>query len=339
MVEYVDDLTENGDANISRWVRRVEECRQFCARLINADPHDLAFVKNTSEGVGLIAEGMAWREGDNVVIPEDEYPANVYPWMNLSSRGVGMKTWRLRNRRYELDDLAALIDEHTRLVSVSFVEYASGFRHDLHAIGQLCQGQNVQFFVDAIQGLGVLPLDVQEVPVDFLAADGHKWLLGPEGAGILFIRRQLLDSLRPVSVGWNSVVGATDFARIDFRLKPHVGRYECGTLNVAGISGLGASVELLLSVGIHAIRERVLALTEQLRTGLDGMGYDVYSSWHDNERSGIVSVVVPGEPREIVKRCRAAGMIVNHRAGRLRISPHAYNTAEEIEQLLEVLKG
>ncbi len=193
-------------------------------------------------------------------------------------------------------------------------------------------------FVDAIQGLGVLPLDVRRTPIDFLAADGHKWLLGPEGAGLFYIRRELLDLLYPVGIGWNSVVGANDFSRIDFRLKPHAGRWESGTLNVGGITALGASLELLLGVGIAALEARVLELTDELCAKAQRLGVTLFSSRKPSEKSGIVSLVVPGDVRELVRRCRERGIVVNQRAGRLRVSPHGYNTSEEIDRLVETLR-
>src|SRR5438270_11761442 len=154
--------------------------------------------------------------------------------------------------------MRAGLDQRTGIVSLSFVEYASSFRNDLDAIGNLCRERAIYFFVDAIQGLGVLPLDVGRTPVDFLAADGHKWLLGPEGAGLFYARRDRIDLLHPVGVGWNSVVGALDFSTIDFRLKPHAGRWESGTLNVGGILALGSSLELLQTAGLDAVAARVL---------------------------------------------------------------------------------
>jgi selenocysteine lyase/cysteine desulfurase len=335
LLEWAAYMTDNGGVRIQRWVDRVEEVRRLAARLLNADPLDIAFIKNTSEGVGIVAEGFPWRDGDNVVIAAEEYPANIYPWMNLANRGVEVRTVPSRANRIELDDLRAALDGRTRLVSLSYVEFSSGFRNDLAAIGGLCRERGVYFFVDTIQGLGVLPLDVQALPVDFLAADGHKWLLGPEGAGIFWIRRELVDLLHPVGVGWNSVVGATDFSRIDFRLRPHAGRWESGSLNVGGITALGGSLELLLGVGIPAVAARVLELTDHLCETAARTGLEVFSSRRAEDRSGIVSIRVPGaEPRAVVQRCRAAGIVVNQRAGRLRVSPHCYNTADELDRFV-----
>jgi cysteine desulfurase / selenocysteine lyase len=335
MTDWARDLAENGDVHDPQWVQRVEEVRRRAARLLGCDPLDLAFVKNTSEGIGIVAEGFPWQPGDNVVTAAEEYPANVYPWMNLAGRGVEVRLVPSRDRRLWVEDIRAALTERTRLVSLSFVEYASGFRNDLEAVGSLCRERGVYFAVDAIQGLGVLPLDVGRLPVDFLAADGHKWLLGPEGAGILYVRRDLVDLLHPVGVGWNSVVGARDFSRLDFRLKPHAGRWESGSLNVAGITALGASLELLLEIGIPDVAERVLQLTDYLCERTARAGLEVYSSRLPRDRSGIVSLVAPGgDVRQLVKRCRGQGVVVNQRAGRLRLSPHCYNSEEEIDRFL-----
>src|SRR5262249_46084398 len=180
MNDWAADVAENGPVHHGRWTQRVEEVRQLAGQLLNADPLDVAFIKNTSEGVGIVAEGFPWRPGDNVVIAQEEYPANVYPWMNLAERGVEVRTVACRNRRIEIDDIRAVLDVKTRIVSLSAVEFASGFRNDLDQVGHLCREKKVLFFVDAIQSLGACPLSVKQSPIDFLAADGHKWLLGPE---------------------------------------------------------------------------------------------------------------------------------------------------------------
>ncbi len=337
-VEYAADLAENGDVHESLWVRRVGEVRKLSARLLNADALDVAFVKNTSEGVGIVAEGFPWQPGDNIVTAAEEYPANIYPWMNLARRGVELRLVPSRGNRIAVDDIRALIDARTRLVSLSFVEFASGFRNDLDRIGALCRERGIFFFVDAIQGLGVFPLDVSRTPIDALSADGHKWLLAPEGAGVFWIRREWVDRLQPIGVGWHSVVNATDFSKIDFTLKPHAGRWESGTLNVPGIHALGASLELLLGQGIDAVAARVLELTDHLCERAKSAGLEVFSSRLPGEQSGIVSLTAPGDARALVKRCKDAGIVINLRAGRLRVSPHCYNSHEEIDRLVQTLQ-
>lgn len=339
LTEWAGDLTAHGIIHEGSWMRKVEEVRQLSGRLLGCDPLDVAFVKNTSEGVGIVAEGFPWLPGDNVVTAAEEYPANLYPWMNLASRGVELRRVPSRGNRVELDDLFAVVDDRTRVLTLSFVEFSSGFRNDLDTVGSFCRERGIAFFVDAIQGLGVLPLDVGRTPIDFLAADGHKWLLAPEGAGLFYVRREWLDRLHPVGVGWNSVVGSLNFSKVDFRLKPHAGRYESGTLMMGGILGLGGSVQLLLDAGIDAVAARVLELTDHLCAGLDRIGLHVFSSRLPADRSGIVSVVWPGDVDAVVRACRDAGIVVSARAGRLRISPHAYNQFEEIDRLLDVLSS
>jgi selenocysteine lyase/cysteine desulfurase len=338
MADWAADVAENGVVTWSAWQRQVEEARRRSGLLLNADPLDIAFIKNTSEGVGIVAEGVRWRDGDNLVTATDEYPANVYPWLNIAERGVEVRRVPSRAGRIAVDDVRGAIDGRTRLVSLSHVEFATGFRNDLDTLGNLCRERGVLFFVDAIQGLGVLSLDVRRTAVDFVAADGHKWLLGPEGAGILYVRREVVEQLHAVGVGWNSVVHAHDFDHIELRLKPHAGRWESGTLNVGGILGLGASIGLLLEAGIENICRRVHELTDHLCERVRQGGMSVYSSRQPGEASGIVSLELPGSNlRNLVRKLRDAGIIVNQRGGRLRISPHAYNTHEEIDHLVASL--
>jgi cysteine desulfurase/selenocysteine lyase len=336
--DWAADLATNGDAFWSQWANRCEEVRKHIGLFLNADSLDIAFIKNTSEGISFIAEGFPWQPGDNMVTAADEYPSNLYPWMNLASRGVEAKRVASRSGRILVDDIIQAIDERTRLVSLSSVEFASGFRNDLSAVGEYCRQRGIFFFVDAIQSLGVLPLDLSQSPIDALAADGHKWLLGPEGAGIFYLRREWVDRLRVVEVGWSSVVGSSDFDTIDFRLKPNARRWESGTLNMAGVHALGTSLAFLLSLGIPTIAARVLELTDYLCEKAQRSGLMVYSSRKPGEQSGIVSLLgTKMEPSALVRRCKEEGIIINQRGGRIRISPHCYNTLEEIDRLVGCL--
>jgi selenocysteine lyase/cysteine desulfurase len=336
--DYAKSLATHGVTAFREWAARLAHVRQLAAKLINApDPDDVYFVPNTTHGVGVVAEGFPWRAGDNVVLAAEEYPANQYPWMNLAHRGVEVRAVPSRGNRISLDDLRAAINARTRVLTVSAVEFASGFRHDLDALGELCRANDVFFFVDAIQGLGVFPIDVQNAPIDALSADGHKWLLGPEGAGIGYVRREWVERLHPIGVGAFSVVNPWAFSTIDFRLKPHAGRWEGGAYNMPGLTALGASIELLLSAGIENVRSRVLELTDYLCDRALARGWHVFSSRAESEKSGIVSLTHPTlPPEEVVKRCKAAGVAVNARSGRVRVSPHAYNTETELDRFLSV---
>jgi selenocysteine lyase/cysteine desulfurase len=312
----------------------------LAAKLINApNADDVYFVPNTTHGISVVAEGYPWQPGDNVVLAAEEYPANQYPWMNLCHRGVQVRRVPSRGSRIAIDDLRSAMDHRTRVLTVSAVEFASGFRQDLGTLGAICRKRDIFFFVDAIQSLGVIPLDVQQVPIDALSADGHKWMLGPEGAGIGYIRRDWVERLHPIGVGAFSVIHPFDFSTIDFTLKPHAGRWEGGAYNVAGLSALGASLELLLTIGIDTICSRVLELTDALCDRASSKGWKVFSSRDPAEKSGIVSLIHPSLPaREVVSRCRAAGVVINSRAERVRISPHAYNTLDELEQVFDATR-
>jgi selenocysteine lyase/cysteine desulfurase len=339
--EYARSLATNGVAAFKNWFARLDQVRQLAARLVNAPaPEDICFIPNTTWGISLIAEGFPWQPGDNVVTLAEEYPANQYPWLNLAARGVEVRRVRSRGATVDVKDLLQACDVRTRLMTVSSVEFASGLRNDLDTLGQWCRQRGIFFFVDAIQSLGVFPIDVQQTPIDALAADGHKWLLGPEGAGIAYIRRDWVERLHPIGVGAFSVVHPWDFSTIDWRLKPHAGRWEGGAYNFAGLTALGASLQLLLETGIPSISERIIYLTDYLCEQAQRRGWTLFSSRQPAHKSGIVSLIHPHLPaREVVNYCRAHGIVINTRADRIRVSPHVYNTPEEIDRFLDVAEG
>ena len=235
--------------------------------------------------------------------------------------------------------MAAADDSRTRLVALSHVEFASGQRHDLARIGSFCRENGSYFCVDAIQSIGVMPVDVAKMKIDFLAADGHKWMLGPEGAGIFYCRRELLETMRPLVVGWMNVVNAIDYGHYDFTLRPDAGRFECGSYNVGGLLALKASIELLTTVGIDAIWARIHAITNRLIAGLQAKGFQIISPREEREASGIVSFISPRGGHEALARTLRQDHHIELalREGRLRCSPHFYNTNQQIDRLLELL--
>ncbi|MEX2118402.1 MAG: aminotransferase class V-fold PLP-dependent enzyme [Pirellulales bacterium] len=340
MAAWANDLAENGAANSAAWGRRLEETRRRGASLLGADPAEIALIRNTTEGINLVAEGFPWRQGDNVVTLADEFPSNQYPWMHLEGRGVETRRVAVDGGRVSLDDVRAACDQRTRVVSISWVGYASGWRNDLDALLEIAHGAGAYLFLDAIQGLGVFELDVRRTAIDFLAADGHKWLLGPEGAGLFYLRREHLELLRPIGLGWNSVVEAHDFSHIELAVKPSAGRYEGGTYNVAGLAALGASLELLGRYPQPAIASRVLEVTDLVCERLSRMGANVLSCREREHASGIVAFDLPGrDPIEVRKRCREQKVLLSSRAGKLRVSPHAYTNNDDIERLIGVLES
>ena len=328
------------------WYARIEALRELAARLINASPGEIAFVKNTSEGLATVANGLDWRAGDRIVTTAVEYPANMYPWMDISRR-FNLELIAIPERRHHDgtvsvplgDVLREISHPRTRLVALSHVEFASGQRHDLATIGRSCRQHGALFCVDAIQSLGALPLDVRQMNIDFLSADGHKWLLGPEGAGIFYCRRELLAQLRPLIIGWMNVARAEDYGHYDLTLKDDARRFECGTHNVAGLLGLKASVELLLTAGIDAVSRRIKLLTDRLASGLRDKGYQVLSPRTGESWSGIISfTTLVHDHAALVRDLRKAHSIeIALRVGRLRASPHFYNTEAEIDMLIDRL--
>jgi selenocysteine lyase/cysteine desulfurase len=315
--------------------------RQLAGRLLNCHPEEVAFVKNTSEGLSFVANGIQFSRGDNIVTSGVEFPANIYPWMHLHSQGVQLKMAPEDNGRIPLERLVELIDDRTRLVTISSVQFGSGFRTDLASLGTYCQDRGVLFCVDAIQSLGCIPMDVRACKIDFLSADGHKWLLGPEGAGIFYCRHELLGLLRPSSVGWLTVQNPMDFGRYDLEYRDDARRFDGGSYNLAGIWSLGGSLDWFLELGVDKVWERVRALTDRLVESLRNKGYRVVSSREAEEASGIVAFVSDTHDHtRIVNHLRQEyRTVVETRLGRIRVSPHFYNTEEEIDQLIEHLPG
>jgi len=336
---WAEEAATCGDTVWPQWRGRVEQLRGDLAKLIGADTDEIALVRNTTEGIGLVAEGYPWQPGDNVVTLDDEFPSNQFPWMNLARLGVETRRVSPRNGRVDLNAVAAACDEKTRIVTISWVGYASGWRNDVDAVCALAHQRGALLFLDAIQGLGVFPLDVSRTPVDFLAADGHKWLLGPEGAGVLFVRREHIERLIPLGVGWNSVESSGDYSKIELNLKPTAARYEGGSYNMVGLLALGASVELLSQYGTNKISRRVIEITDQLCAQLADIGAVIHSDRSDDRKSGIVAFEVPDRnPTKLRQQGLGQGIVLSVRGGHLRASLHAYNNDEDIKRLIELIQ-
>jgi selenocysteine lyase/cysteine desulfurase len=340
MIAFARETSENAylDGNHYRSADRV---RQSAARLIAAEPAEVTFIKNTCEGVNYVANGIPWITGDNVVSTDMEFPANVYPWMNLEKRGVSLKRVASENGRVPFDKLVAAIDARTRVLAVSAVQWSNGFRLDLTRLGEVCKDKGVLFFVDAIQGLGVHPIDVNAMNIDLLAADGHKWLCGPEGAGVFYCRRELLGHLKPSEVGYMGM--KQDYESVELQLDFHddARRFDSGVYNLAGICALGASLDLLLTIGSESIQVAVKRLTDMLAEGVQKKGWKLLSPRTASEWSGIVTFTSEKHDLEAIRRHlrKEFKIVVACRRGALRASPHFYNSEEEIAQLIEALPG
>jgi cysteine desulfurase/selenocysteine lyase len=329
-----DDAMEYGSLHYDQWLDAYEGLRVAAARLIGADRGEIAMVKNTSEGIATVAMGFDWRPGDKIVAFREEFPSNYYPWLRLGSERCTV-IWLSVTDSLDTIDRAC---HGAKLLAISFVQYLSGLRVDLNAIGEICRRRGCFFFVDAIQGLGAFPLDVQAANIDALAADGHKWMLGPEGCGILYVRKERQDSIFPVEFGWTNVAGYHDYASRDMALRPDAGRYECGTLNTIGCFGLRASIELILEVGVERIGPAVRALAGQLAEGAERKGYQLLGDRTAENGSGIIALNKAGvDCRKIVRDLKDRGIIAAPRQGFVRFSPHFYISPEEIEKVVDQL--
>jgi selenocysteine lyase/cysteine desulfurase len=334
MKAFADDALDYGSLHYDQWMDTYEALRVAAARLIGADRGEIAIVKNTSEGIATIAMGMDWRPTDRIVAFKEEFPANYFPWLRLEAQRCSVEWLSIHDPLHSIERATY----GAKLLAVSFVQYLSGLRMDLNAIGEICHRNRCFFFVDAIQGLGAFPLNVQTAHIDALAADGHKWMLGPEGCGILYVRKERQDSIFPKEFGWTNVAGYNDYASRDMTLRPDAGRYECGTLNTVGCFGLRASIEFLLDVGIERIGPAVQALTDRLAEGARQKGYQALGERTPENGAGIVALHKPNlDSRKIVRDLRERGIIATPRQGWVRFSPHFYISPEEIDRVVEAL--
>ncbi|MFO7915985.1 MAG: aminotransferase class V-fold PLP-dependent enzyme [Candidatus Krumholzibacteriales bacterium] len=316
----------------------IEKVRENAAELIGASREEISFIANTTSGVLLAAGAVQWNSGDNVVLPSIEFPANVYPWMALKKKGVEIRMVPPAGGRVTSEALMENCDSRTRMVTVSLVQFSNGYRINLEELGNFCREQGILLHVDGIQGLGAVNTDLGKVKVDFLSAGGHKWLLSLGGAGIFYCRKELAEELEIPNPGWTGVQDFMNFLDYRFEYRRDGTRFEEGTLNAAGIAALGASLERFLEIGMNRVEERIRELTGTLARSLAERGYTIKSPLGEEERSGILSFTHPGHgPAGIYESLISNNIIVSLREGAVRVSPHFYNSIEEINRVIEIL--
>lgn len=319
----------------------IAETRRAVARFIGAQLDEISFTGPTSSGLSAIANGLDWASGDEVVCYLDDYPANVYPWLALERRGVKavlLKTARIGEITPEIVEQA--LTARTKLVALASANFCSGYRIDLEAIGALCADRGVLFSVDAIQTLGAFPIALDRI--DFLSAGAQKWMLGPSGAGILYVKNSRRDLLRPVTIGGWNVQSRNFIAQREIKYAPGGQKFEPGAYCHSAIAGLGAAIELLLEVGPAQIADRILALTQTLEREIAPAGFEFLSPEKQNNRSGILTFRHPGIPTgrffDALLKNDAVASLRFDRSDRdwLRVSPHFYNTFDEMAKISEV---
>lgn len=336
----VDDLSRRGVAAAIDLEGKLDATREFMAGFVGANAAELAFVSNTSHALSLVAEGLSWKAGDEIAVcPEEEYPSNLYPWQRLAAeRGVVLRPIASVRGGVTLDEVRRVLSPRTRLVAVSSVQYATGAVTDLAGLGTLCREAGALLSVDVIQSLGVLPLDVRGLGIDFAAAGGHKWILGLPGSGILFVDQRHIGSMRPALVGWRATQTPFDFDHARLALADSAKRFEEGNLSLTGVAALGAGAGLLHEIGKDEVRRRIGALLDDLDESLRGLGCDV--SPGPGERAGILTFAHPKlETDALAKRLDEAGISLSTRRGRIRVAPHVYNDKTDTDRLLSVVKA
>ena len=337
---YLTDVSQNGSLNFRHWLAVKESARSLLASMLGARPEQVAFVRNTSDALSSVANGLSWRPGDNIVTFRNEFPSNVYPWLRARDAfGIEVRMCEERDGRVDVAGLIGLIDARTRIVSISHVQYATGFRADLERIAKAARAQDAILVVDVIQSLGVVPVDVGSQLIDVAAGACHKWLLTPEGVGFLFLSDRARERIQPTLVGWVSVPNPDDTSNFEQGWNKGTLAWESGTGPAGLIYGLEASLKLLTEIGVNVIQTYLETLTDHLCEQLQGTNYHVISSRLPGEKSQIVSIRHRGSlsPMDLFTHLKKKNVVTAPRGHGLRIAPHLYNTIKEVDRMISTL--
>lgn len=337
---FAQENMTTGAQHYLKWLKVERALRESLARLINAPSfHDIALLKNTSEALSIVAYGIDWQPGDNIVSYADEFPSNRIVWESLASKGVELRLVELADAQEPEAGLLARCDEHTRLVTVSSVQYARGLRIDIDTIGAFCRTNNILFCVDAIQSLGALPFDVQRCQADFVMADGHKWMLGPEGLALFYCRAEVREQLKLNQFGWHMVDKPGNYDSPEWKPSQTATRFECGSPNMIGTYALQASLSLIQDVGLDEISNKIFKNVSLLIELLDKLDGSTLLSPRDKMRqSGIVTFAIAGaDHTQLYNYLMQNSVICAQRGGGIRFSPHFYTKADHIQKAIEIL--
>jgi cysteine desulfurase/selenocysteine lyase len=330
LVSYDDELKIESD------------CRNAVQKMINAESKDrIALVGNTSDAINIVASGLPWKSGDRIILNDMEFPANVYPYYHFQEQGVSVDIIKCPDGKLTTEMIAEKITPKTRVVALSAVQFLSGHRADLATIGTLCRDRGIWFVVDGIQAVGAVQLDVQAMKIDGLAAGAQKWQMSTQGTGFLYVNEALQDAIQPQFVGWLGVQDAWNFYNYGQPLASTAKRYEGGTVNHLGFSGMAAALSLLLEQGGQAVENHILALTRILMNGLQNIdGVKLVSPRADNERAGIVTIELPpnADAKTVFKKLLVKNIVISLREGKLRYAPHFYNSPQEMESTIEATR-
>lgn len=338
---FAQQNLHRGSWHYPEWLQVESRLRQQLADLIHApSADDIALVKNTSEALSFVAAGIDWNAGENVVTSNEEFPSNRIVWESLTPQGVELRQADLNSAASPEDALFALVDHHTRLLAISSVQYGTGLRMDLQRIGKFCRERDILFCVDAIQSVGAVDFDVQAINADFVAADGHKWMLGPEGLGFFYVRSALRDALKLTQFGWHMVEEIGDFDRTEWQPAVSARRFECGSPNMLSIHALSASLSLLLEVGMKSIESQLLANSRYLFDALLQIPtIELLTPSQEGRFAGIVTFRIKGQScEELFAGLHADKVFCAQRAGGIRLSPHFYTPRPCLEAAMRYIK-
>jgi len=338
---FAEENSRVGSRHYERWLKNEAQLKNKLARLINAaSSDDIALLKSTSEGLSFIAHGLVWNEGDNIVIPAGEFPSNRIVWESLKNRGVEVRRIAISQQTAPEQALIDAFDDKTRLLSVSSVQYASGLRMDLVPLGNACKQRQVLYCVDAIQSLGALCFDVQQVQADFVVADGHKWMLGPEGLALFYCAEAVRDQLQLSEYGWHMVEKLGDFDQADWQPATTARRFECGSPNMTAVAALNASLDVLFEVGLEQVEALVLENASVLFEALSAMNdIELLTPAEASKRAGIITFRKKGVSNEALYHyLQQQGVICAFRGGGIRLSPHFHTTRQQLLKTLDLVK-
>lgn len=335
---YLAERSSKSIDNYEKILKTISETKELIAKFINSSPDRIAFLDNVSNSMNLIAQGLNWEKDDEIILFDIEFPANVYPFFNLQKKGVKIKIIPSKNGRIEFEDIEKAITTKTKLLSISHVQFLTGYRADLENIGNLCKQNGIIFSVDAIQSVGVVNVDVQKMKIDFLSSGIQKWLLGLEGTTFIHISKELQERIEPKYVGWLSVKNPWNILDYNLELAETAQRFENGTINFAGIYSLNSNLKFFSSLGINEVEKSVIENSRLLIQLLEKEQFQfLFKPDMDNEVAGIVTIKTKN-PEEVYKELKRRKIHISIREGYLRFSPHFYNTDEEIFKVVNNLK-
>lgn len=336
--EYMLQRSETNIDNFPELIKTAGETKNYLCKMLNCTADRIAFLDNTSNGMNVLAQGIKWKKGNSILLNDLEFPANVYPFLNLEKEGVEVEFVKSRNGVVSADDIISSIKPSTRLISISFVQFLSGYRVDLEKIGNVCREKGIIFSVDAIQGLGAFTLDVEKNNVDFISCGTAKWLLGMQGLAFIYISEKLQRTMQPKYVGWLSVEDAWNILDFNLKLKSTADTFQCGTINSLGIFGLLPSLKLFSDFGYKNVEGRILENSTHLIKKLLEIGiHPILENCDMKNLSGIVSFKHENAMR-ILDELKKKEIYCSVREGMVRLSPHFYNTKEEIETVVDEIK-